>query len=652
MKYLSDPGNFSFLLGGVAHMELLEGTKSEKIGNKTVSVYDFRGGLRVTQELIEYPKYDTVEWVNYFENVGNADTQVISELCDAAVSLSLGEVKRNQRTAWLSDPDELVNIYHPCGSNWSEREFSSNPQELRGNTYVGALHANEERSYWANSGRSSGGASAPFFNIHNKGIGAVVAIGWSGNWQCRIRTEESSVSVFSGIREVAFKLLPGERVRTSSFVVMSYEGSFAAAQNKWRAFMKNELSVITKRGLEPPFAAGIWGGMKTEWANDRLDVIDKNEIPFDHVWMDAGWYGATTQPTKSEYEGDWSQHTGEWCISPHIHPDGLAPLSRRIRESGRKFILWFEPERVIKGTPITKEHPEYFLTCKTNGNLLLDLGREEVFNYILEVLTERIDTIGVDCYRQDFNVDPLPFWRENDGEGRCGIHEIKHINNLYRLWDELLARFPSLMIDNCASGGRRIDIETLKRSMPLWRSDAQCPANPIPEMTQVHTANFSLWMPYHGSGSGRCYDTYNFRSAYSASMTTNYTFSYSDSFGDDEKKMAWLKKMATEFRRAKPYFTGDVYHLTSAGTDKSGWMAVQWHRSDLGSGMIQVFKREASPIISAAFKLHGIEEGHGVRISDADGGEITLTYAELCERGFVVTINETRVAKVYFYLQI
>jgi alpha-galactosidase len=48
---------------------------------------------------------------------------------------------------------------------------------------------------------------------------------------------------------------------------------------------------------------------------------------------------------------------------------------------------------------------------------------------------------------------------------------MKHIEGLYNFWDNLLARNPGPLIDNCASGGRRIDLETIGRSVPLWRTD-------------------------------------------------------------------------------------------------------------------------------------------------------------------------------------
>src|SRR5207253_11022667 len=115
---------------------------------------------------------------------------------------------------------------------------------------------------------------------------------------------------------------------------------------------------------------------------------------------------------------------------------------------------------------------------------------------------------GIDLYRQDFNFSPLSIWRANDAEDRQGITEIRHLTGYLAYWDELRRRHPNLLIDTCASGGRRNDLETLRRSVPLWRSDDQ--GDPTTE--QGHTYGLSLWCPYHGTGIGTD-STYLLRSA-------------------------------------------------------------------------------------------------------------------------------------------
>ena len=91
-------------------------------------------------------------------------------------------------------------------------------------------------------------------------------------------------------------------------------------------------------------------------------------------------------------------------------------------------------------------------------------------------------------------------------------------------------------------GGRRIDIETLRRSIPLWRSDYQCTANYDIEASQCHNQTFNLWMPYSGTSTGRPYDEYRVRSPYTAAMTTNYSWAEMESFCDTEEKVEFIKK--------------------------------------------------------------------------------------------------------------
>ena len=57
-------------------------------------------------------------------------------------------------------------------------------------------------------------------------------------------------------------------------------------------------------------------------------------------------------------------------------------------------------------------------------------------------------------------MEPLPYWHAADTADRQGMAETRHIEGLYAFWDDLLKRHPNLIIDNCASGGRRIDLET------------------------------------------------------------------------------------------------------------------------------------------------------------------------------------------------
>lgn len=651
MDFLKNNARLSFLYGGEDAFSQKFSKQIEEKGNEIVTTYLFEDGFKVTNVAKKYPEFDAYEWVNYFENTGNKDTKLISNLWDASCDVNIGKADKFEWVAKFPDIDNLTRIHNPRGSDCSAEDFSTDIRWLHENRYQNAFYLDEKRYYTSDEARSSGGKSAPFFNIENKGQGVIVAIGWTGQWECEFLRKDESVEIKSGIRNTEFVLYPNEKIRTSSVVIMSYKGDFFEAQNKWRRLVKAEFSPITTID-EVPFCSGVWGGMESDKVIEKVDVLNKYDIPVQYVWMDAGWYGINTEPTPDEFEGDWPLYTGDWRISPLIHPNGMTDVAEKIKESNRKFLLWFEPERVRKQVPIAKEHPEYFMSFEYEDNLHLNLGIPEAFDYCLETLSGIIEKLDIKCYRQDFNFDPQEFWRKEDAPNRHGITEIKHISGLYKLWDSLLERFPGLVIDNCASGGRRIDIETMRRSIPLWRSDVQCPANYTPEFSQLHQMNFSLWMPYSGTGTGRVCENYNFRSAYAAGLTCNLTFSARDSYCDDKQTMLWYKERAEEYLKVRKYFDGDIYHLTEPSRDLTVWSAVQWDRPENNDGMVQVFKHKHSPYQTANFRLRGVNDNGTYLISDIDGGEFEISGKELLENGFTVTVEEQQAAKIYIYKQI
>ena len=447
----------------------------------------------------------------------------------------------------------------------------------------------------------------------------------------------------------------GERIRTSSIVIMHYESGYLASQNKWRRFVKAHFSQIgdTARSAHTPFCASVWGGMSTDAVIDRVHKIKEADIPAEYIWMDAGWYGTSVLPSPDEFEGDWYNYTGDWRINEAHHPDKMQDVVAAIKKSGKKFLLWFEPERVINTTPIAAEHPDYFISSprENDKNLLLNLGDENAWRYCYDLLAEKIETLRIDCYRQDFNFPPLCFWQKNDAADRKGITEIKYIMGLYRLWDALLTRFPHLVIDNCASGGRRIDIETLRRSVPLWRSDVQCHANHTVESAQMQSLGYGLWMPYSATGTGRITgDTYRLRSAYSPGLVMMYSFAERDAYGETEEELQWYKKHADEFLRLRPYFTEDIHPLTEPSWAKDAWCAMQYHKPSENDGMLLLFRREALPYTHAAFALHALDADKDYVFTDIDtSARFTHSGKSLLASGFPVEMQEARTAKIFVY---
>ena len=650
MLFAKTKNLFSFNIDGVSAFDTEHCYEEKFNGNALVKTYLF-GGLKFVNTVKKHEKYGAYEWVNHIENVSDKPSGIISDLWDCDCDFAIEREEKRGPSAFLPSADSSTRIYAPSGSFTGVYEFFADVDKAEGNEMVNYISVGQTKHYSATTGRSSEGANAPFFNVSKNGKGYVFAVGWTGCWECEISRGEQSIRFRSKVKDTHFRLLPGESVRTSSVVVMPYVGDVFDAQNKWRRLVREEYSVKSiAEAHHGPFCSLFWGGTRSQSIIDKLGLIKKYDLPFDYIWLDAGWYGRNAKVSENEFESDWWAHVGDWSVNRGIHPNGLKDVSDAVHGAGKRLLLWFETERARPSTDIAKEHPEYFIANSGEDvHLLLNLGNPLAFKYCFEQLSSIIEELRVDCYRQDFNIDPLNHWRSADAEDRRGITEIKHINGLYKLLDMLLEKFPSLLIDNCASGGRRIDVEMMKRSVALWRSDYQCPANYKVEVSQCHHSTFNSWLVFSGTGTGRVYDESRVRSAYDSSLNFSYTLSESDGVEVLERNVEFIKKYADEYVSIRDYFCEDFYPLTEVSDKKDVWCATQFNRPSANDGIVQVFRREKSPCESARFVLRGIDESKTYLIEDLDGDKALIKGEVLAKTGLEVRL-ERRSAKIFKYV--
>ncbi len=653
MEFLKNNRRFGLRYGGEDLWETDVQSEFSERENTLVGVHTVGGCLRITNTAVKHERFGAYEWVSTLENIGVRPTEILTEIWDAIFSFKAEEPPRMRQT-YIPPRESEVVFCAPFGSNLSVKEFYVNTDHLE-RYFPCRYHLQDGTTYeYTASGGRSSDERAPFFHVRQGDRGMIFAIGWTGQWRLSLTRKNGEVVFRTKLEDTEFRLLPGERIRTSSILIMPYTGDAAEAHNRWRRLMREQFCPLGKerRPTEAPFSAQIWGGMPSSMMIERAETLKKYGIPVEYFWIDAGWYGTYTEPCIDEFEGKWASYTGDWRVNPTVHPEGLRDVSKTLEGLGMKLLLWVEPERVMYNTPIACEHPEYFLgpLKPGDGDRLLNLGNPEAWQYCFDTLSELIERLHVSCYRQDFNLSPLPLWRQHDTADRRGITEIKHIMGLYRLWDALLARFPQLIIDNCASGGKRIDIETLKRSVPLWRSDRMCQAN-YPEMVaQTHTMTFGSWMPYSGTSTGRHFDPYRIRSAYAGGMTLNYPYTAYVPFGENEQEMAEIRRYSEEYLRIRPFFAEDMYPLTVPSDSEDVWSAVQFDRPSRGDGIIQVFRRSAAPYDRAVFTLGGLDENAVYVFTDADTGESRcIDGAALASDGLAVTVETKRTAKLIEY---
>jgi alpha-galactosidase len=306
-----------------------------------------------------------------------------------------------------------------------------------------------------------------------------------------------------------------------------------------------------------------------------------------------------------------------------------------------KSIVWFEPERVTSGTWLAEHHPEWLLKG-TLLNLGIPAARQWLTDYIDRFLTEQ----GIDLYRQDYNLEPLALWRSADSEDRQGITENHYVVGYLEYWDQLRRRHPDMLIDSCASGGHRNDLETMRRSLPFLRSDYIFD----PLANQCHSYGLALWLPYNGTGTGpRQFSLYELRSNLSCPKDTPCW-----DVRDANLPYEILRRAVRDWRTYAEDYLGDFYPLTPYSLATDVWMAWQFDRPDRGSGVVQAFRRPGSAYESARFQLRGLAASGSYRLSNLDAPDTTreCSGAELMTAGVLVAISEKPGAAILTYRQI
>ena len=599
----------------------------------------------------EFSEYNAADWVIWFENTGKENTKIISDIldCDTIITVEVpGEygvgIKTEGDYPAITSQKGCINggIY-----NYNDAASAEEYKLCRDYLHPGFKDRYKYRNL---TGRSSDGTT-PFFTLTGGNKGAVLAIGWTGGWKADFYHDvDGRISVKTGLQnKTNFYLEPGEKVRTSSVLIMEFDKTDSIDySNKFRRLIKNHFShkACTSSEKDGLMAFEMWGGLQSEEMTLRIDKLKEYDIKFEELWIDAGWYGQCTK-CDSPFGGDWYMYAGEWEINRRVHPGMLQDVSHAANNAGMNMMLWFEPERATGHVPIVKEHPEYFIP-KNNGDFIVNYGRDDARNYIFNVLSKHIEELGMSCYRQDFNTDLNILFANTDAEDRKGISEIKHICGMYKLWDDLQAKYPGLLIDNCSSGGRRIDIETLRRSIPFFRSDYQCAFNSNGNVYQAHNSGIQNYMPYNGCTTKVKNDTYNARSSYSSSWGCACYNAIFQSM--EHEDFLWLKHISDEYRRIRKYFSCDFYNHGSKVYDLTSWAVWQYHDEESSSGIVMAFRRDESPFDSIGISLKGIRSGAVIELENLNDGTFSSCTANADGKSdFDIVLQEKKSSIIYEY---
>jgi len=286
---------------------------------------------------------------------------------------------------------------------------------------------------------------------------------YSGNHYARIqRSHEGLTRIVQGISPVDFEweLKPTESFETPEGVMVYSGNGFGGMSNAMHKFINEHIIPKTWQYKDRPILYNDWEGCMFNFNEAKLLSLAKKakKLGCELFVLDDGWFG----DRNSDKAG-----LGDYDVNRKKLPNGLSGLQKKLDNLGMAFGLWFEPEGVNPDSKLYRAHPDWALHANSGVNvlgrneLLLDLSKKEVRDYIVENVSRCIDKGKVSYVK----------WDMNRHSTALGAVAHKCVLGLYEVLDRIFSERPEVLLESCSSGGNRFDLGMLCFSPQVWSSD-------------------------------------------------------------------------------------------------------------------------------------------------------------------------------------
>jgi len=290
---------------------------------------------------------------------------------------------------------------------------------------------------------------------------------WPGSWRIDADIELSGscrVRVGRQPHEGAVLLAPGATLETPQVAAAYSADGLGGLAQIWHSY---------ERQLSPGGRQVLYNSWEaTEFAVDAAGQLELAKVAADLgaelFVVDDGWFVGRDDDTGG---------LGDWTPDPAKFPAGFGSFVSDVRALGLEFGLWVEPEAISPKSRLYAEHPDwvYHLDGRTptliRNQLLLDLGRDDVFEFVLSTLDGLLSSYPIRYLKWDMNRPPTERGRPGAGDPEALDLDGAHARNYLRILDHLRAAHPAVAVEGCAGGGGRVELATISRTDVVWPSD-------------------------------------------------------------------------------------------------------------------------------------------------------------------------------------
>lgn len=271
-------------------------------------------------------------------------------------------------------------------------------------------------------------------------------------------------------RNFEFKIAPGECFEAPEAVMTYSNMGYNGMSYNMHKFVSEHIIRGQWQHRERPVLLNSWEACYFNINESRLLGLAREaaDAGMELFVMDDGWFG--------QRDGD-DKALGDWVENKKKLPNGIAGLAKKVNDLGLDFGIWVEPEMVNRDSDLYREHPDWAICIpgkphsEGRNQMLLDLTREEVRQYIIESMSRVFSSGNVAYVKWDMNRCFTDIYSQETEADRQGEVLHRYVTGLYYIMKTLTERFPQILFEGCSSGGNRFDLGILSYFPQIWASD-------------------------------------------------------------------------------------------------------------------------------------------------------------------------------------
>lgn len=280
----------------------------------------------------------------------------------------------------------------------------------------------------------------------------------------------SRMSIGLNPQVFSWKLEPSASFCTPEAVLVFSDQGFNGMSAIYHKLYRTRLARGYWRDRERPILINNWEATYFDFTQEKILEIARtaHDLGIELFVMDDGWFGKRNCDNCS---------LGDWVVNREKLPDGLDGLSNRIHDLGMLFGLWMEPEMISPDSDLFRAHPDWCLHVKgrpstlERSQLILDLSRAEVQDYVIEAVCRVLRESNADYLKWDMNRNMTEYFSADIPMEQQMEVQHRYMLGVYRILDAVVSTFPDVLFEACSGGGGRFDGGMLYYMPQIWTSD-------------------------------------------------------------------------------------------------------------------------------------------------------------------------------------